>query len=79
MQMRIVILNQMLQQFHKDKILGIANTIGAKICFAESESTVPEEFAAPDLKNPGLAEAHVLADHILGLDRHVEGHNYEYE
>lgn len=47
--MKIVVLNQMLQQYHKDKILGIANAIGAKICFAESESTVPEEFAAPDV------------------------------
>ena len=45
--MKIVVLNQMLQQYHKDKILSIANDIGAVVCFAESESAVPEEFATP--------------------------------
>ncbi|MCR4598587.1 MAG: D-2-hydroxyacid dehydrogenase [Acetatifactor sp.] len=47
--MKIVVLNQMLQQYHKDKIQGIADEIGAVVCFAESESAVPEEFAEPDV------------------------------
>jgi len=47
--MKILILGSSLKQKHKDKIRETAERIGAKLCFSDSESSVPEDFAEPDI------------------------------
>ena len=47
--MKIVVLTRALEQKHKDKILNIASQINAEVCFASSESDLPEEFSNPDI------------------------------
>lgn len=47
--MKITVINNMLQQRHKDRILKTAGQIGAEVCFAASESDIPPDFSEPEI------------------------------
>ena len=47
--MKILVLGKQFKQGHKEQIMRVADGIGAKLCFADSEDSIPEEFTAPDV------------------------------
>lgn len=42
--MKVLILNKELKEKHKKQITETASKVGAEVCFAESEDSIPEEF-----------------------------------
>ena len=47
--MKILVLTPALKEQHKEKISETAERFNAKVCFAEAEDSIPQEFKEPDI------------------------------
>lgn len=47
--MKVVVVNSSLKERHRDMIEQAVESAGGKVCFTESEDSIPEEFAKPDV------------------------------
>ena len=47
--MKILVLTPALKEQHKEKISETADRFNAKVCFAEAEDSIPQEFKEPDI------------------------------